>query len=76
MPEGDHQIDPEALKMRRQRYPRRRSTLLRPLIALAFASSTALVHPRIEGWKGNLENIHRARAGQDLINLVDFAAGY
>jgi hypothetical protein len=32
-----------------------------PLIALAFASSTALVHPRIEGWQGNLENIHRAR---------------
>jgi hypothetical protein len=23
-----------------------------------------------------VENIHRARAGQPLINLVDFAAGY
>jgi oligopeptide transport system substrate-binding protein len=32
-----------------------------PLVALAFASSTALVHPRIQGWEGNLENIHRAR---------------
>jgi oligopeptide transport system substrate-binding protein len=32
-----------------------------PLIALAFASSTALVHPRIRGWEGNLENVHRAR---------------
>jgi glyoxylate/hydroxypyruvate reductase A len=23
-----------------------------------------------------VENIHRARAGQELTNLVDFAAGY
>jgi oligopeptide transport system substrate-binding protein len=32
-----------------------------PLVALAFGGSTNLVHPRIEGWKTNLEDVHRAR---------------
>lgn len=32
-----------------------------PIVCLAFGGSTNLVHPRIEGWKGNLEDTHRAR---------------
>ena len=32
-----------------------------PMVVVAFGASTNLVHPRISGWSGNLEDVHRAR---------------
>ncbi len=32
-----------------------------PIVPVSIGASTNLVHPRIEGWEGNLEDIHWAR---------------